>query len=170
MSVVFSASVPVDAATGQPNVLFLAVDDMNDWIGCLGTTPHAYTPNLDRLAARGVCFSNAHTAGVFCAPSRAAIFTGQFASTTGCYRSANYFQTHPDIDPLQVSFSKSGYHTLGAGKLFHHPVGAIDVRGWDQFFLRNQSQRENGWALESWSRGTPFPKPFPNSIFNRGEK
>ncbi|HBE98029.1 MAG TPA: iduronate sulfatase, partial [Verrucomicrobiales bacterium] len=71
-------------AKDRPNVLFLAVDDMNDWIGCLETTPRAITPNIDKLAGRGVNFSNAHTAGVFCAPSRAAIFSGQFASTTGC--------------------------------------------------------------------------------------
>ena len=160
---------PVSAET-KPNVLFLAVDDMNDWIGCLKTTPSAITPNLDRLAARGVNFTNAHTAGVFCAPSRAAIFTGQFASTTGCYRTANYFVDHPDIEPLQVSFSKAGYQTFGAGKLFHHPAGAVDARGWNEFFLRNRSQREGGWPLDSWSRGTPFPSPFPNSIYNKGQQ
>ena len=48
----------------SPNVLFLAFDDMNDWLGCLETTPHAITPNIDQLAARGVNFTNAHTAGV----------------------------------------------------------------------------------------------------------
>jgi iduronate 2-sulfatase len=95
------------AAEAAPNVLFLAVDDMNDWIGCLETTPRAITPNLDRLAARGVNFTNAHTAGVFCAPSRAAIFSGQYASTTGCYQTANYFVDHPEIEPLQVSFAKA---------------------------------------------------------------
>ncbi len=162
----------LSAATAEtkPNVLFLAVDDMNDWIGCMGTTPRAITPNFDRLAARGVVFTNAHTAGVFCAPSRAAIFTGQFASTTGCYRTANYFVDHPDIEPLQVSFAKAGYQTFGAGKLFHHPAGAIDVRGWNEFFLRNQSQRKGGWPLDSWGKDTPFPKPFPNSIYNRGQQ
>ena len=78
-------SAPTQAATSdRPNVLFIAVDDMNDWIGCLGSPNAALTPNIDRLAARGVNFSNAHTAGVYCAPSRAAIFSGQFASTTGC--------------------------------------------------------------------------------------
>jgi arylsulfatase A-like enzyme len=76
------------AADRKPNVLFLAVDDMNDWIGCLGTTPRALTPNIDRLAARGVNFTNAHAAGIFCAPSRAAIFSGQYASTTACYDTA----------------------------------------------------------------------------------
>lgn len=157
-------------AKDRPNVLFLAVDDMNDWIGCMGTTPSAITPNLDRLAARGVAFTNAHTAGVYCAPSRAAIFSGQFASTTGCYRTATYFVDHPEIEPLQVSFAKAGYKTFGAGKLFHHPAGAIDVRGWTEFFIRKQSQRENGWPLDSWSRETPFPDPFPSSIYNRGRQ
>ncbi|MGI9244274.1 MAG: sulfatase-like hydrolase/transferase [Verrucomicrobiales bacterium] len=164
-----SLSAPL-AAEGRPNVLFLAVDDMNDWIGCLGTTPSAITPNIDRLAARGVNFSNAHTAGVFCAPSRAAIFSGQFASTTGCYTTSAYFADHPNIEGLQTSFSKAGYTTLGAGKLFHHPAGNIDQRGWSEFFLRNQSQRENGWPLDSWSAETPFPDPFPASIFNRGQE
>ena len=154
----------------QPNVLFLAVDDMNDWLGCMGTSPSAITPNLDKLAKRGVLFTNAHTAGVYCAPSRAAIFSGQFASTTGCYRTANYFVHLPEIDALQMCFAKAGYTTLGAGKLFHHPAGAIDQRGWDTFFLRNKSQRTSGWPLNSWSDETPLPHPFPASIYNRGRE
>lgn len=154
----------------RPNVLFLAVDDMNDWIGCMGTTPRALTPNIDKLAARGVKFTNAHTAGVFCAPSRAAIFSGQYASTTGCYMTPNYFVGHPEIEALQMSFDKAGYTTLGAGKLFHHPEGAIDQRGWTHFFLRNQIQRESGWPLDSWSRETPVPQPFPASVYNKGQK
>ena len=158
-----------EASAKRPNVLFLAVDDMNDWVGCLETTPRAHTPNLDRLAARGVCFTNAHTAGVFCAPSRAAIFTGQYVNNW-MLPDGEYFANRPDIEPLQVSFSKAGYRTLGAGKLFHHPVGAVDKRGWDEFFLRSKTQRQNGWALDSWSEGTPFPKPFPNSIYNQGEQ
>lgn len=157
-------------AAERPNVLMIAVDDMNDWVGCHGTTPSAITPNIDALAARGVNFTNAHTAGVFCAPSRAAIFTGQFASTTGCYTTATYFYDHPDIVPLQMSFAKGGYETFGGGKLFHHPAGAIDVRGWTEFYLRTQRQRESGWPLDSWSEETPFPVPFPNSIYNRGRE
>jgi len=169
--VIISAFVhQLNGADSKPNVLFLAVDDMNDWIGCLETTPHALTPNIDALAKRGVNFTNAHTAGVFCAPSRAAIFSGQYASTTGCYTTPNYFVGHPDIEALQMSFSKAGYTTLGAGKLFHHPAGAIDQRGWTEFFLRNQVQREHGWPLESWSSETPVPQPFPASVYNKGQK
>ena len=85
-------------AEDRPNVLFLAVDDMNDWVGCLESTPNAITPHLDRLAARGVCFTNGHTAGVFCAPSRAAIFSGLYASTTGCYMTPNYFVAKPKLN------------------------------------------------------------------------
>ena len=158
------------SAAERPNVLFLAVDDMNDWIGCLGKTPRAITPNIDKLAKSGVNFTNAHTAGVFCAPSRAAIFSGQFASTTGCYQSANYFVDHPDIESLQTSFAKAGYSTFGAGKLFHHPAGAVDVRGWTHFFLRNPEQRQTGWPMNSWSEETPFPETFPASIYNRGQE
>lgn len=158
------------AAEQRPNVLFLAVDDMNDWAGCLSSQPQAKTPNIDRLAARGVCFTNGHTAGVFCAPSRAAIFSGQYATTTGCYETPYYFVHHPEIESLPMSFAKAGYTTLGAGKLFHHPAGAIDQRGWTQFFLRNQFQREGGWALESWSSDTPVPQPFPASVYNKGKR
>lgn len=167
----FALSIfPLNVVAAQPNVLFLAVDDMNDWIGCLETTPRAITPNLDRLAARGVNFTNAHTAGVFCAPSRAAIFSGQYASTTGCYTSPNYFVFHPELESLQVSFANAGFTTLGAGKLFHHPAGAIDQRGWTEFFLRNQWQRKSGWELESWSKETPYPATFPASVYNAGKQ
>lgn len=165
------ASQPASSPEARrPNVLFLAVDDMNDSLNCLSGELRAITPNIDRLAARGTVFTNAHTAGVFCAPSRAAIFSGQFASTTGCYNDATYFVDHPDLQPLQVSFSQAGYTTLGAGKLFHHPEGNIDTRGWTEFFLRSPEQRRSGWPLDSWNADTPFPEPFPNSVYNYGKE
>ena len=174
----FLSCLTLPVESGTPNVLFLAVDDMNDWLGCMVASgeagerkgPRAITPNLDKLAARGTLFSNAHTAGVYCAPSRAAIFSGQFASTTGCYRTANYFTHNPEIEGLQMSFARAGYTTLGAGKLYHHPAGAIDQRGWSNFFLRNPSQRTSGWPLNSWSEETPLPTPFPASVYNRGQE
>ena len=156
-----------DLSTGKPNVLFIAVDDMNDWVGCHGTTPVAITPNIDRLAKRGVNFTNAHTAGVFCAPSRAAIFSGQFASTTGCYDSALYFVDHPQIRPLQESFKIGGYRTMGTGKLFHHPAGAVDLRSWDDFHVRTRRQRETGYPMDSWSDEVPFPDPRPYGTYHR---
>ncbi len=174
MTLIVLVGSPQELCGGQsharPNILFIAVDDMNDWIGSHRTTPRAITPHMDRLAARGVNFLNAHTAGVFCAPSRTAIFTGQYASTTGYYMNATYFHGRPDLQPLQVSLAKGGYETFGAGKLFHHPAGNIDQRGWTEFFLRSQRQRESGWPLDSWADDVPFPDPFPNSIYNKGQQ
>ncbi|MGA0846126.1 MAG: sulfatase-like hydrolase/transferase, partial [Luteolibacter sp.] len=114
----------VGAAHGsdRPNIVMFVLDDLNDWVSPLGYE-QAITPNMERLSASGVTFTNAHTAGVFCAPSRSAFFTGRFASTTGCYTTQVYHHDHPDIRPLQVVLQDSGYSTFGAGKLFHHPAG-----------------------------------------------
>jgi len=117
----------LSGAAKQPNVVFFALDDLSDWINPMGYS-QAITPNMDRLAAAGVTFQNAHTAGSFCAPSRSAIFTGCHATTTGCYTTQVYFKDHPEITPLQLSFQQAGYVTFGAGKLFHHPAGFIDTR------------------------------------------
>ena len=157
-------------ARKRPNVLFFALDDLCDWVGPLGYG-QAVTPNMDRLANSGVIFRNAHTAGIFCAPSRSAIFTGRYASNTGCYTTQVYFRDHPDIQPLQVTFQKGGYRTFGGGKLFHHPEGFVDLRGWDEFFVRTQNQKENGWGINSWSVNSPIlPQPYPNSVFNSDRK
>ena len=154
----------------KPNVLFFALDDLCDWVGPNGYE-QAVTPNMDRLAASGVTFRNAHTAGIFCAPSRSAIFTGRHASTTGCYKTQVYHHSSPEIQPLQVTFQKGGYRTYGGGKLFHHPAGYVDLRGWDEFFVRSQAQKKSGWGLNSWSVDDPIlPKPYPNSVFNHDRK
>jgi arylsulfatase A-like enzyme len=151
---------------GPPNVLMVVVDDMCDWIGPMGHA-QAVTPNMDRLAAAGLTLLNGHTAGTFCAPSRAAMFTGRHASSTGCYTTQVYFRDHPQIRPLQAVLQDGGYATYGAGKLFHHPAGYVDLRGWDEFFVRDAQQKKRGWPLDSWPAGDPVrPVPFPNSIFN----
>ena len=171
---VFAASVCLfaihrDAFAAQPNVIFFAVDDLCDWVGPLGYE-QAITPHMDSLARRGVVFSNAHCPGTFCAPSRSAIFSGRFASTTGCYTTEVYFHDHPELRPLQSSFQKGGFATFGAGKLFHHGAGYLDARGWDEFFVRSEQQRRGGWPMDSWGDGTPIPQPYPNSAYNKDRK
>lgn len=149
-------------AADKPNILFFAVDDMSDWIGPMGYE-QAVTPNIDRLAKAGVTFINGHTAGIFCAPSRASIFSGRYASSTGCYTSALYFKAEPNLRPLQVVLQDGGYATYGAGKLFHHPAGMIDMRGWDEFYVRTQKQKETGWPLDTFQQEDEalIPQPFP---------
>jgi arylsulfatase A-like enzyme len=150
-----------------PNVIFFATDDLNDWVAPLGRSIRARTPNLDRLAARGVTFTNAHTAGTYCAPSRTALFTGRHPSTTGAYETQIYFRDHPDVRPMQVALQQAGYSTWGTGKLFHHPAGFVDLRGWTEFHVRTQAQREAGWPVDSWRQGAPLPDPMPYSRFTR---
>ncbi|MCC5938176.1 MAG: sulfatase [Lunatimonas sp.] len=105
-----------------PNVLFIAIDDLNDWVGVLGGHPQIQTPNIDRLAARGVLFANAHTQAPLCNPSRASILTGYRPSTTGIYNLAPHFR---DVDltrdavTLPQYFQQHGYRTLSNGKIFH---------------------------------------------------
>lgn len=121
-----------------PNVLFIAVDDLNNWIGCLKGRGHAKTPNIDKLAARGVLFSDAHCQAPLCAPSRASIMTGLRPSTTGIYGaiSDNKIRSEEnpvtsDITMLPEYFKNNGYHTMGVGKLFHihSPDGLFDDSG-----------------------------------------
>ncbi|MEE2935147.1 MAG: sulfatase [Planctomycetota bacterium] len=161
-------------AESRPNVIFFAVDDLCDWVGAMGHD-QAITPNMDSLARQGVLFTGAHAPGVYCAPSRSAIFTGQYASTTGCYGTEVYHYDHPELVPLQLAFQRSGYGTFGAGKLFHHREGYLDHRGWDNFFVRNETLKRKGWRIETWpmavaERDVPFPEPFPASVYNRGKQ
>lgn len=113
------------SAVEKPNVLFIAIDDLNDWVGCLNGHPQAKTPNIDRLASQGVLFTNAHCQAPISGPSRASVMTGLYPSSSG-----NYFQLNDsDIkksnqitaktDYLNVFFKNNGYTTIGAGKIFH---------------------------------------------------
>ncbi|WP_211217418.1 sulfatase-like hydrolase/transferase [Neolewinella persica] len=132
-----TADGPTSGTTAPPNVLFLAVDDLNNLLGSLNGAYGAKTPNLDRLAARGVLFSNAHCQAPLCGPSRASIMTGLRPSTTGIYgmipdneiRSDN--PATKDIVLLPEYFRNNGYHTMGIGKLFHKhaPDGVFDESG-----------------------------------------
>ncbi|MEM9161372.1 MAG: sulfatase-like hydrolase/transferase, partial [Verrucomicrobiota bacterium] len=105
----------------QPNVLFISVDDLNDWIGCLEGHPQALTPNMDRLAERGVLFSNAHCAAPACNPSRAAVFSGMMPDKTGVWSNNTEAidRAMPEALLLSQAFEKAGYATLGTGKLLH---------------------------------------------------
>lgn len=109
-------------ASGLPNVLMIAIDDLNDWIGCLGGHPQAQTPEIDRLAARGVLFVNAHCQAPLCNPSRASLLTGLRPSTTGIYALQPGIRAVPalrDCVTLPQHFKQSGYHTFVCGKVFH---------------------------------------------------
>lgn len=106
----------------RPNVLFIAIDDQNDWIGAFGGHPMAQTPHIDGLAQRGTTFLNAHCNAPLCNPSRTSLMLGLRPTTTGIYGLAPWFRTLPkwqDRVTLAQHFENNGYRTLSTGKIFH---------------------------------------------------
>ncbi|MBC7366529.1 MAG: sulfatase-like hydrolase/transferase, partial [Undibacterium sp.] len=104
----------------RPNVLFIAIDDLRDWVGFLHKNPQARTPNMDRLAKLGTIFSRAYCAAPVCNPSRAALMSGLRPFTTGVYENNNDWRTVIPVDlPLTTTFRRAGYRVAGAGKIYH---------------------------------------------------
>ena len=116
----------------SPNVLFIAIDDLNDWIGCLGGHPQARTPHLDRLARRGVLFTHAYCSAPACNPSRASLMTGIRPSTSGVYHNNQPWRTAmPDAVTLPQHFMARDYEVVGGGKIYH---GAFpDTASWQSW-------------------------------------
>ncbi len=118
-------------AAQPPNVIFIAIDDQNDWIGAFGGHPLAKTPHLDRLAERGTIFLNAHCQAPLCNPSRTSLMLGLRSTTTGIYGLAPWFRTLPqwqDRVTLPQHFKANGYRTLTSGKVYHGGVGGPRMR------------------------------------------
>lgn len=120
--ILFMAASTATGAVDKPNIIFLPVDDLNDWIGCMGGHPQAKTPHIDNLASRGVLFANGHCQSPVCNPSRASLMTSLYPSTSGIY----FLNPDPMDSPvvkkatfLPKRFENEGYHVSGAGKMFH---------------------------------------------------
>ncbi len=119
----------------RPNILFIAIDDLNDWAGFLGGHPQARTAHLDGLAARGMVFTRAYCAAPACNPSRVALLTGVMPATSGVYRNDNPWRPQlPDAVTLFQHFRQHGYKVFGGGKLFHGPFN--DVLSWEMYWAR----------------------------------
>lgn len=125
------ASAAPAAEPHRPSVLFIALDDLNDWVGCLGGHPQVQTPNIDRLARRGTLFTNAHCQAPLCNPSRTSILTGLRPSTTGVYGlqpGIRLVAALRDRVTLPQHFARHGYRTFTSGKVFHDGSIAPDRR------------------------------------------
>ncbi len=141
-----AALVPIvaraaDATPARPNVLFIAVDDLNDWVGCLGKRADVKTPNVDKFARSGVLFTRAYCAAPACNPSRTALMTGVRPSTSGVYHNDQPWRpVLKDAVTLTQYFSRHGYTADGGGKIFHNSYN--DAASWGH-----------------WERAGPFPHP-----------
>lgn len=148
-------------AQEKMNVLFIAVDDLNDWTGLLEGHPQAYTPNLDRLAKRGVYFTNAHCAAPVCTTSRQALLSGLAPTTSGWMNSIpksaeKYDEVLAGRKPLPTHFRDNGYTTLAAGKIYHKGVQDFKYPLWDETLSSNYGFDKG----KPWFRNTHF-NPFP---------
>ncbi len=117
----------------RPNVLFVVVDDLNDWTEGLGGHPQTLTPNFNRIAGRGVRFTQAYTTTALCNPARVAMLTGRLPTSTGIYGNSNPMRLSPvlaDAVTIPENFKASGYHISGGGKLFHNRPEVA----WDAYF------------------------------------
>ena len=148
----------------KPNILFISVDDLNDWSGFLKNFPNVKTPNIDKLAARGMAFTNAHCQAPICAPSRASLFTGLYPHTTGLY----YQFTDKDLKVKNEAIENTqflpdylednGYKTLAVGKVFH----SGDENGVFEEYGGVFPEMKFGPYFKNRERKNYNPKWFPN--------
>jgi iduronate 2-sulfatase len=123
-------------AAGKPNILFICVDDLKPLLACYGD-PVVKTPNIDRLAQRGVRFNRAYCNQAVCAPSRNALLTGLRPQTIGIYDlGTNFRDAAPETVTLPQLFKLHGYRTESLGKIFHVGHGNHDD--------------EVSWSVPSW--------------------
>jgi len=135
--------ITTSALAAQPNVLFIAVDDLRPELGCYGAT-HMKSPNIDRLAASGLLFERAYCQVAVCNPSRNSLLSGCRPDTTSVFDNQHYLRPNmPDVVTLPQHFKNHGYTSLSLGKIFHH------------------SEREPGddpqsWSEPAWYHGEPY--------------
>ncbi len=156
-----SCNMNQDSKNEKPNILFIVCDDLNDAIEPLMGHPQTVTPNLQKLAERGVSFTNAHVNSPICGPSRASFLTGLHPHTTG-YFGYNFVEDHWRNNPTLKNsvtmidyFRENGYYVMGTGKVFHNSQEEWDA--WDEFGIMPS------WGPWPWD-GTPDDKTLFDSL------
>lgn len=157
--IVFILAMSQLGAADKPNVLFIAIDDQNDWIGCMDFHPKVQTPHIDKLAERGTLMNNAHCQAPLCNPSRTSLMVGLRPSTTGIHGLQPWFRNVPqwaNLVSLPQHFQANGYQTYSNGKIYHS--------------VRSQPVDEPNPEFEYWgSRGgvgsRPSKKLIPETPF-----
>lgn len=156
----YSQDKQTEQVVDKPNVLFIVIDDLNDYQGCFGGHPQAQTPNIDKLAASGVRFVNAHTNIGLSNPSRNSIFTGVYPHQSRNFGLDNkttqaLFQNNKTIMEL---FSENGYYVMGSGKLLHNNQPKL----WDEWGINVNNYGPFAYDGKNQVAHPSVPQPFRN--------
>ena len=136
-------------ADGRYNALFIIVDDLRPWLGCYGH-PEIHTPNIDRLAERGMLFNRAYCQLPLCNPSRASMLTGLRPATTGIYsNSGDFREILPDVVDLQQYFDQNGYTTHSVGKVVHERVPFTPSPSWQALDVADDALSDGQTAKQA---------------------
>ncbi|MDB4770847.1 sulfatase-like hydrolase/transferase, partial [bacterium] len=184
---IMSAASLVSGQTAQPHpdIVFIIVDDLNDWVGCLQGHPDAKSPNIDALASSGMLFPQAYCNAPQCRPSRTSMNHGIYPFHTGTYFNAKFKDEKSITTPsMQQFFQKNGYRVASGGKVHHggpgtqgdsllrRPRDPKPPRGEDKFggakppndgYALDTSDEQMGdykvaqWAIEQWNQKSKQP-------------
>jgi arylsulfatase A-like enzyme len=143
----------------KPNIILIAVDDLNDWVGAMGGNPQMLTPHMDKLAKESMVFRNTSCAGPVCCPSRSALLSGFLPSRTGAYGNGNNILNSKLVQEnatLPEYFSKNGYKTISKGKIFHK-------------HLTENGVDHGQWAFDEWELEDGSSEIIKEKLYSRNE-
>ena len=153
----------------QPNVLFIAIDDLNDWITPLGGNDQSISPNIDAFATQAVNFTKNYCTSPGCAPSRASVMTGKYPYNSGMYSNYQDWRKVPKLEnavTLGQYFRENGYYAAGAGKIYHY--SHIAPRTWDDYFPSQEQNMPKEYIPENAPMNMP-PFTYMYNMFDWAE-
>ena len=162
-----SFSIGQENLSDKPNILFIAIDDLNDWTGFMGGHPQAKTPNIDRLAKKGIAFTKAYSSAPLCNPARISLLTGILPSNSGVYGNAelNFRDRIPGVTTIMEYLKRFDYKTIGGGKIFHGFNTIGDSISWDYYHKITRASRIKGKIISNGKNkfdGRDSNLPFPS--------
>ena len=143
------------------NILFISIDDLRTELNCYGAS-HIKSPNIDRLAAQGVRFENAHVQQAICMASRASIMTGIRPEKHGIYTGLAVDDVLPETLTINKYFEQNGYNIASCGKIYHHK---IDTK---KQFGENEIKSKGTWTGRGYVTPEAIEKITLNTKYNRG--